>query len=1153
MSNRAVLARNIVEQFKEAISGTTTSQWVDKNPEEAIYIGKLSPESSGDSFSSNVLIQQISVDFRIRENELENSVVRIYPQGNFFYRVMPTLQQQREYALKTAREEFKELDIKDFDDLARLAQARKLVRKAEGKDNDFKIGLVGVFEKTSIDKDGKYFDIRLKDIYDPATGYGYIEEFEGDERQIRSPFYQEIEDHLEMLNEEVSNGNAIQFVFRNQMTIVDLLDDLAWEKYVKKSQKGEEYKLFQRFRYKIDVDIKKSKGLFDVTVSISNKTEFGEEESDRKTKASDKYRINTLFNSGIKVELLKSSFYPIELDYFADDYKYDRRVFALGNNCNVDYNADDNSIQTTHLPLFEQFRLKTNDEIRITFSDLIANPVKTLEKIKLAMQKELGEWNKYFDIKKDSLSTEAQAKFKKEIHDFKIEAERFTTGIELIKNYNIIKNAFIYMNQAFMNSSKGFGSWRLFQIVFIVSLILDVVATEEDLDLDSDILLKAKTDDVDILYFPTGGGKTEAFLGIIVFNLFFDRLREKKCGVTAILKYPLRLLSIQQVQRLANILAAAEIIRREKIVGKHHPFALGYYTGDGNTPNKIKKQEMQKYAETPRDQLSQERQILDKCPFCGKASLYVFANIEQHKLEHRCSNIDCASGGTLPLYIVDDEIYRYLPSVIISTVDKLAAIGFNRNFRSILCGAEKYCPKHGFVSNIKCNYDECDTEVDSFKEIKMKDPAPTLMIQDELHLIKESLGAFDSHYETFIEHFIREFNENKRGVKVIGATATITQAEVQVEHLYCKGAIRFPCASPYVDKNFYSYIDKEELNRIIIGYAPFGKAIISSVAYALQYLRKIMFKLYHNPQEIVDMQGMVFSGTSAQQLEQAKNLVEDYWVILQYNNVKMDSNKVISAIDDPINTQLVAEKIAPLKAEKMTGDEKFQDVRKLLSKIEHADSIVNDLDFNLITATSMISHGVDADRFNMMLFYGMPGNTAEYIQAYSRVGRKHTGIVIDIMRPAREKDQSYLKTFNKFHEFKDILVDSVPINRWATKTIDCTLPGVVSGLIINHYSKQLSQRLDLPKVLKAAILSGELKEDEIRSHLYKIYRCTYDDKQIGKPYKARIDILVNKLFDGISTGYFENYKYITEGFEKLGFHVVTSLRDTDKQLTIELV
>ena len=181
------------------------------------------------------------------------------------------------------------------------------------------------------------------------------------------------------------------------------------------------------------------------------------------------------------------------------------------------------------------------------------------------MLKEIECWKKDFATGKNPANGEelteiGKIQFRKEIDGFGTEIKRFKTGINLIEKHNMVRQAFCYMNQTFKMSAKGYSTWRLFQIVFIVSLILDIVANEPELMLEESLIKKAKTNDVDILYFPTGGGKTEAFLGIMVFNLFFDRIRGKEQGVTAILKYPLRLLSVQQVQRVSNILAAAEII-----------------------------------------------------------------------------------------------------------------------------------------------------------------------------------------------------------------------------------------------------------------------------------------------------------------------------------------------------------------------------------------------------------------------------------------------------------------------------------------------------------------------------------------------------------------------------------------------------------------
>ena len=146
--------------------------------------------------------------------------------------------------------------------------------------------------------------------------------------------------------------------------------------------------------------------------------------------------------------------------------------------------------------------------------------------------------------------------------------------------------------------------------------------------------------------------------------------------------------------------------------------------------------------------------------------------------------------------MVDDDIYRFIPSVVISTVDKMTAIGLNMRFHNLLFGANYKCPKHGFTARNKCLAENCTCTPDDFEKVRMKDPAPTLLIQDELHLIKESLGTYDAHYETLIEYFIKELSGCKRGIKVIGATATISSYAEQAKHLYWKNAIRFPAASP---------------------------------------------------------------------------------------------------------------------------------------------------------------------------------------------------------------------------------------------------------------------------------------------------------------------------------------------------------------------
>lgn len=1156
-NNRGVLAKNIIDRFVSAVSGTDKEQWLFYNPEDRIYVGKLSPQSAEDRFSSSVLIKQISVDFRIPKKDIDVAEMKIYPQGNFFFRVLPSLEQQRVFFLKNLISTFNpETKFADFTSLSEAYSAGKLTKEMQAH----KVQLLPVYEKIAIDREKVYIGLKISDIYNSSFDCGSI--------PSNSPFYVEIKRQVDDLCAEVkARPNIMPCQFRDKLKMDDLLSEEAWQAYIKKQINREEHDMFHRFNYSLSVDLKGSGDHLNVTVALSNETPFGDESAGtgHTVAKTDKYRISTLFNSGIKVKCLNTEFIPIELDYFADDYKYDKFVYALGNNCNVSYDNKNIEIQTTHVPYFVQHRLKTNDKMAIKFDELIANPVAALKKIHAKMLTELAIWKSDLERRRqlpqgvDGALTKLGVKqFNNEIAAFNLEITRFATGIDLLSNYNMVCDAFCYMNQAFKEAAKekGYDSWRLFQIVFIISLILDVVAHEHDLMLDDDIRRKAKTDDVDILYFPTGGGKTEAFLGILVFNLFFDRLRGKNYGVTAILKYPLRLLSVQQVQRVANILATAEVIRQVKALGGSS-FSLGYYVGEGNTPNKIDKDLQRTLQELASNELDNKYRLVDVCPFCGQETVHVIYDADANSLRHVCSNADCTSRGTIPLYMVDNDIYRYLPSVIISTVDKMTAIGFNSNFHNILFGAEFECEKHGFTSKTKCLADGCQCDPNDFKKVLMKDPSPTLIIQDELHLIRESLGAYDSHYETLIEYFIKNLSGCNRGVKVIGATATISAYAEQAKHLYWKGAIRFPAASPYLDHNFYSFIDKNDIGRIIVGYAPFGKAIVNSVAYSLQYLKRVVWNLYAKPQDVLTFEGIEIKGTEEEQIAEIKRLLEEYWIILEYNNVKLESNRVLQALEDPINTELIEEDVQPLTAKKMTGDDSFQEVRATLSTIEHAESVVEGIDFNMIAATSMISHGVDADRFNLMLFYGIPGNTAEYIQAYSRVGRKHTGVVIDIMRPSREKDQSYLKNFIKFHEYKDILVDSVSINRWATKAVENTLPGVIASLILNHYLYVLKHTEGMKDVskysnLKAALLADKITASDLKTHAYGVYKCSDNDSAVGKLYRLTIDKRIDELVDNLKNGSFDANLYLTGVFEYCYFHVMMSLRDTDKQLIVEM-
>ena len=859
---RELLAKELLQGFKGKITGDNAPFIVGENPENRYFVGKLLPvdDSQTSSWGSDVFIESIGSDFYIAKDEIETAQLTVHPKGDFYYRAYPTLEQQRAAMLKKVNELF-EMSFANFDEIIeRYKEDPSAFTKVKEK-------LVPVYKKVQLHRSDFTLTFALSELLRDNPQYSYADASHEQNKQLE----QFLNDLQNLIWED---EDCYTFELYEKTTIKDLLMEDDYKKFIKKNQK-QGTPIRQNWNVYIDVTIKLIKDRrYLVSVALVNGSQVQSNGITHKSnkKSDDKPTIETLFNSGMEIELAGAAFSPIKLDFFADDYKYNSCQMAIGNNCSVEYHEETNSITTNHLPTFVQKRLLTNDELAVSFQSLIDAPVATLKDIHRKMLAEHCKWERKLEEKKPTLSPVGIKNMQEEIDEFAREIRRFKFGIEVINDYPIIMKSFVNMNRTFLKTSKKYSTWRLFQIVFIVSLVPDIAACDEDVLLDSQ---KTQTtlNEVSLLYFPTGGGKTEAFLGVLIFNLFFDRYRGKECGVTSILRYPLRLLSVQQVQRLANVLAQAELIRRADVaISRTEEFSLGYFVGDANTPNKIEKKDVVKYRTRSQEAMDEER-IIDICPFCGKQTVHLKFAEDSYRLIHYCANAECPSNGVLPIYMVDYEIYRYLPSAIISTVDKLAILGNNPSFRNILSGATHRCPKHGFTSTTKCMVDRefCSVDVSDFEEIEMYDPAPTLFIQDELHLIRESLGTYASHYESFIDYFVKNVSPSRRPIKTIGATATISSYETQISQLYSKDPIRFPCASPDLKRNFYSYIEENDTQRLIMGYAPYGKAIINSVVYSLKYMREVVFDYVQNLEKV-----LAIPGIGIDTVKDALEILKDY-------------------------------------------------------------------------------------------------------------------------------------------------------------------------------------------------------------------------------------------------------------------------------------
>lgn len=1132
-NNYNIMADYIVSKYIERVSGRDLSDtFVEDNPADRVMVGMLAEdridttfqggyaENSSTKFES---VPSISLSFVVKKNQ---GLVRIIPRGLFFYMIQPDYEMTIDYILQKYRE-------KDKHPYANIVELSNTYA-------DKKISVPLTYKKIDIaEKFGDGIKLSLSGL---STSNIHLE------AQIENK-----------LNEIASSlSPEIRIVNKTRIPFLDLVSKEKFEQAL--TIKNEP--VYPRWKVDIFTHIVEEGDSLRFLLQMVNKTPV----NDGKNVG----YLPKIFDAGITVTGNDVEFQEIKLDYFSTGYKKRDPIYAVTENTSARYVKDNAGrvceIQTDNIPKYYQKRLITKDDLKgyVTFEKLINDPITNLNFILNRMKEDYERCESEFEQLSD-LSAMAKEKYQKALIAYRGEIDRFETGIHLIEYKDTVKTAFAYMNKTFQTklnpaSRKNITGWRLFQIVFIVSMLAEAVRSEyrEDASLSA-----ADLEVANLLYFPTGGGKTEAFLGITVFTMFFDRLRGKNQGITAFLKYPLRLLAVQQLDRVLTIIMKANKVRKESAALREMTeFRVGFYVGNNNTPNKIdikerlssrggQQQDLDLILESDPETLNEYYRFIDTCPCCGKKQVNVQFNKERWVLEHVCDNPECEM-GTLPLFIVDSEIYRYLPSVVVSTIDKMSMIGTTNEFKMLFGQVRKWCPTHGFSVGSRCTCAGCSGHVQNVNYLK--DPVPTLMIQDEMHLIKESLGTFDSHYESFLYYYARKMikPEHRKQIRFIGATATISMYEEHIKNLYHMYARRFPCEYPSVKngEDFYSFTNEEDITRIILGYAPYGRSITDGMWESVYVMRLVVYRMIRNWQE--SYQALCKKGFDASE-EEYKNMLFDYWIELVYNNRKQDAMELENAFKNQGNNFLQAKGIPEFVVEQMTSDVDFQTVRKTLFDIQENRKKYDST--NLILATSTISHGVDEDSFNIMYFFGMPNNNAEYIQAYSRTGRKYTGIVVDIIRLMRVRDRSYLKNFVTFHQNKDDLVESVPINRWAKNAIYSTLPGILSGVLMQYYTVETNNdNLYQAIKVKNLLMDGLIDIDDVVNMIISIYDCR-DNEKMSIAYKEIIREEVPKILGGIQNGTFEKDVFLSDAIGQFShgrLKPMRSLRDTEEQIEIKI-
>lgn len=770
------------------------------------------------------------------------------------------------------------------------------------------------------------------------------------------------------------------------------------------------------------------------------------------------------FEASLSVAGLKCV--PFDLESLPDSFRYNRKVLAYGLNCGVEIDGD--VFRTNDGPSAARYRPKfwasPEPQPDISFKALAHDPCASA----VSLSRTFEKWASYV-WSEETLEQRANAEkwsdgMREEASvarlEFQDELSRIRRGAELLATNPSLRMAFQLMNRSMVISARRrYSGWRPFQFAFLLANLECLI----DRDSESDI--------VDIVWFATGGGKTETYLGLILTAAFFDRIRGKVSGVTAWSRFPLRMLSLQQTQRFANALLAAELVRREANI-EGDQFSLGFLVGGTSTPNRIKKESDK--ANDDVDKIEERKnpfKLLDECPFCHERNVATLFDRTLWRLNHLCSNGNCPSGGKpLPIYVVDDEIWRFLPTVVIGTLDKVANIARQTGMRGLLGSPKGKCsrPGHGYTYAARrefpngCLVPDCRATSEPLPMADALYPV-TFRLQDELHLLRDSLGAVDAHYECIMDGIQEQLAGSKP--KILASSATLAGYKKQVDVLYRRKARVFPQPSPVDGQGFWA-TDSDQLMRRYVALAPRRLTVEFATNKVVIALQKAIRLLNREPEEICRELNVDPS--------YAPFLVDLYGTNVVYGNTLQDIDAVVRSSE----TQYT-EIVPPPNIATLTGRTDFNEVREILDRLESPESEFEDR-LHLIAASSMMSHGVDIDRLNVMVMLALPLGVAEFIQATARVGRRWPALILVIPKMTRERDASIYRAFPEFITHGDRFVEPIPITRKSRRVLERTISGLELARIIMIHELSSPTPLTTIKSLNAFISTntGMLVEDE---------------------------------------------------------------------------
>lgn len=802
-------------------------------------------------------------------------------------------------------------------------------------------------------------------------------------------------------------------------------------------------------------------------------------------------------------------------DYLSNQLLY-RNVhnYAIGHGTAADWDDGETVtwISTATFPKYDIKPIVPNTSIDgVTLNMLDMSPYGDFEKTIGELHQmcdKYREWINGLRVKKRSLDPKFDETAERHIKSCECCLERMEKGIDLLQQNDTVKIAFQYMNLAMLlqqlhynlppqrwvddgngdikldspvplpivkdketwyGNKERYGKWRPFQLAFILMNLRSMY----DRDCNERGI-------VDLIWFPTGGGKTEAYLGLSAYTIFIRRLLNKDDKGTAILmRYTLRLLTAQQYERASAMICACDLIRKEhEDLFGHNRITIGLWVGGTTTPNNVK-EAVEAYDKLYRDGRDNPFVML-KCPWCGAQmgpvlksnNLWALPGYKKvpgprrsFGFAFRCYNEECDfSHEDLPLYIIDEHIYDKTPTLLLGTVDKFAMLPFRPKAQSLF----------GYENGVKKN-------------------SPDLIIQDELHLISGPLGSMVGHYETLINELCTTRTpSNELHPKIIASTATISRAKEQCHALYgCakENVFQFPPSGLDAGNSFFAMEDKNQNGRRYVGILATGSS--SDATTAIRLFASLLY------------------GAKAMKVDNESER-DPYWTNMGYYNSIRELGQAATWIRADIDQHLDVmykrrfdDKRYPTREEYRQSRRYIWRDEELTSRISGSEvtaSLANlgithpgakdeegkikEYPIDICLATNMISVGLDVPRLGLMTVAGQPKTTSEYIQATSRVGRNAKdapGVVFVLYRPGRPRDKSHYEHFRSYHSRVYCNVEPTSVTPFSAPVRERALHAIMIGMM----------RLESDEAFNAD--PPKMPDDELYDKIFSIIEQRVDD------------------------------------------------------------